>query len=43
MRTAKMFTPLSKLSNRLLVLYCIGLVNPSNGQERSESGALIVG
>ena len=39
MRTAKMFTPLSKLLIACSLL--IGLVNPSNGQEK-QSGALIV-
>jgi len=39
MRTAKMFTPLSKLLIAFSLL--IGLVNPSNGQEK-QSGALIV-
>ena len=39
MRTVKMFTPLSKLLIACSLL--IGLVNPSNGQEK-QSGALIV-
>ena len=39
MRTAKMFTPLSKILIACSLL--IGLANPSNGQEK-QSGALIV-